>query len=441
MNTNNLIQVHTLTDNSSGYFFKSFDDEKSFVITSKHSICDQKKSCDLYQRKVDGCCRACTKEFDIKDIKLLKNNDKATLQIEKIYYEKTKDLVIVSVIDHATDKLIINGKSSSDSYVTFGFNSLESGVTSLVFDTPRVIDTLIYYNLHSNPIPNLIEKEDNFDGISGSVVFTHHEKYPTAKALIIHNENHNDIGAESLDTLNFSEINDFFECKVFDQRLYIPEVQKIKDISQQSLELVSKMIDGVELSRPILHNEFEDKLNSGRFIQITGLSGTGKSVLLRQIAESKANNSPFLFIKSDQLTGSNNWLEYLSRVGLPSFSISEWLISLEATGGIPIVFIDGIDRVRENSKPIIEDLIRSIFNNDDLANWKIVTTLRDTGLEPLKVWIGALLKNINIQTINVELLNDDECYALAQKIPLFSSYYSVIVKSKKSLDAHFLRKL
>ncbi|RLZ09663.1 ATP-binding protein [Acinetobacter sp. 2JN-4] len=314
-------------------------------------------------------------------------------------------------------------------------------MTSLVFDTPRVIDTLIYYNLHSNPIPNLIEKEDNFDGISGSVVFTHHEKYPTAKALIIHDENHNDIGAESLDTLNFSEINDFFECKVFDQRLYIPEVQKIKDISQQSLELVSKMIDGVELSRPILHNEFEDKLNSGRFIQITGLSGTGKSVLLRQIAELKANNSPFLFIKSDQLTGSNNWLEYLSRVGLPSFSISEWLISLEATGGIPIVFIDGIDRVSENSKPIIEDLIRSIFNNDDLANWKIVTTLRDTGLEPLKVWIGALLKSINIQIINVELLNDDECYALAQKIPSIQQLLFSDSKVKEIIRRPFFTKV
>lgn len=441
MNTNNLIQVHTLTDNSSGYFFKSFDDEKSFVITSKHSICDQKKSCDLYQRKVDECCRTCSKEFDIKDIKLLKNNDKSTLQIEKIYYEKTKDLVIVSVIDRATDKLIINGKSSSDSYVTFGFNSLESGVTSLVFDTPRVIDTLIYYNLHSNPIPNLIEKKDNFDGISGSVVFTNHEKYPTAKALIIHNENHNDIGAESLDTLNFSEVNNFFECTVFDQRLYIPEVKMIKEISQQALGQVLKTINDFELSRPTLHSEFEEKLNSGRFIQITGLSGTGKSVLLRQIAESKTNDLPFLFIKSDQLTGSNNWLEYLSRVGLPSFSISEWLISLNAVGGTPIVFIDGIDRVSENSKPIIEDLIRTIFNNPDLTNWKIVTTLRDTGLEPLKVWMGALLKNINIQTINIELLNDDECYELAQQIPSIEKLIFSESKVKEIIRRPFFAKV
>ncbi|MFL9481087.1 hypothetical protein ACKEN4_17845, partial [Acinetobacter baumannii] len=244
-----------MTDNSSGYFFKSFDDEKSFVITSKHSICDQRNSCDLYLSNTDGCCRVCPKEFDTKDIQLFNNRDTSALHIEKIYYEKSKDLVIVHVTETATNTLIVNEKSCSDLYVASGFNNLESGVTNLILDTPRSIDTLIYYNLHSNPTPNLIEKERNFRGISGSVVFTHHKNYPTAKALIIHNENHNDFGAECLDTLNFSEINRFFECKVFDQRFYISEIQKIKDISRQSLELIPKIIDGVELSRPALHKE------------------------------------------------------------------------------------------------------------------------------------------------------------------------------------------
>lgn len=417
MNTSNLIQVKVLQNESSGYFFKSYDDNKSFVITSKHSICEFRSTCDLIESSVKDCCRTCPLEFDTQKIQLLSNGNDVSFHIENIYYEKAKDLVIIHVIETATNKLIVNEKSCSDLYVASGFNNLESGVTNLILDTPRSINTLIYYNLHSNPTPNLIEKERNFQGISGSVVFTHHKNYPTAKALIVHNENHNDFGAECLDTLNFSEINQFFECKVFDQRFYISEIQKIKDISRQSLELIPKIIDGVELSRPALHKEFEDKLNLGRFIQITGLSGTGKSVLLRQIAESKANDLPLLFIKSDQLTGSNTWLEYLSRVGLPSFSISEWLISLEAVGGVPIVFIDGIDRVSENSKPIIEELIRTIFNNHDLTNWKIVTTLRDTGLEPLKVWVGALLKNIAIQTLNVDLLSDDDCYTLAQQIP------------------------
>ncbi|WP_262471942.1 ATP-binding protein [Acinetobacter sp. WU_MDCI_Abxb74] len=417
MNTNNLIQVKVLQNESSGFFFKSYDENKSFVITSKHSICEFRSTCNLIESSVKDCCRTCPLEFDTQKIQLLSNN--VSLHVEKIYYEKSKDLVIINVTETANDTLIINEKSISDYYVSFGFNSRDFGVTPLVFDAPRIVDTLIYYNLHSDPTPNLIEKEENFKGISGSLIFTHHD-YPTAKALIIHNENHNDFGAESLDTLNFSEINDFFDCRVFDQRLYIPEVQKIREISRQGLEQVLNTIDDFELSRPELHSEFEEKFNSGRFIQITGLSGTGKSVFLRQIAESKANGLPFLFIKSDQLTGSNNWLEYLSRVGLPSFSITEWLISLEAVEGVPIVFIDGIDRVNENSKPIIEDLIRTIFNNPDLTNWKIITTLRDTGLEPLKTWVGDLLKNTSIETINVDLLSDDECNELAQRIPSIS---------------------
>ena len=431
MNTNNLIQVKTLHGESSGYFFKSFDDQKSFVITSKHSICELRNTCDLIKNAVKDCCRFCPQEFDAKKIKLLNSSDGSTLLIEKIYYEKTKDLAIINVAETASEKLIINEKSRSAHYVAFGFNSLESGVTSLVFDTPRVIDTIIHYNLYSNPAPNLIEKEDNFQGISGSVVFTNHENHPTAKALIIHNENHNDFGAENLDDLNFNEINTFFECEVFDRRFYLPEVQKIRDISQQNLELVANTIDGIQLSRPTLHTKFEKKLNSGKFIQITGLSGTGKSVLLRQIIESKVEDSPFLFIKSNQLIGSNNWLEYVHRNGLPSFSISEWLISLEAVGGVPIVFIDGIDRISENSKPIIEELIHTVFNNSALTNWKIVTTLRDTGLEPLKVWVGTLLKSTPIQTLDVDILNDDECNELAQKIPSISG---MILRDSKVKD-------
>ena len=284
MNINNLIQVKVLQNESSGYFFKSYNNDKSFVITSKHSICEFRSSCDLIENSVKDCCRNCPLEFDNQKITLLHDNAKA------------KDLVIINVAETAHDTLIINEKSISDYYASFGFNSRDSGETPLVFDVPRVVDTLIYYNLYSDPTPNLIEKEDNFEGISGSLIFTNHEKYPTAKALIIHNENHNDFGAESLDTLNFNEINDFFECKVFDQRLYIPEVQKFKALSQQSLELIFKEIDDFELNRPELHKKFEEKLNFGRFIQITGLSGTGKSVLLRQIADSKTDDLPFLFL-------------------------------------------------------------------------------------------------------------------------------------------------
>lgn len=417
MDSNNLIKVKTLGSESTGFFFKSLDEKKSFVITSKHSICNQKNTCNLYMEKEDGCCRACPREFEKSVIQLSRIGNNVDLSIESIYYHKEKDLAIVHVKDSAYEKLIINDKSNSAQYVAFGFNSSQTGITSLVFDTPRIFDNILYYNLYSNPTPNLIEKEHNFQGISGSIIFTNSSSYLTAKALIIHNENHNDFGAENLDDLDFDEINNFFGCQVFDRRLYISQVDELKSISQQYLKMIVNTIESIVLDRSKLYQEFEEKLNQGRFIQITGLSGTGKSVLLRQIIESKVNDYPFLFVKSDQLTVGSSWHEYMKSLGLPSYSIVDWLVAIEAVGGTPIVFIDGIDRISENCKPIIEELSREIFSNTDLTNWKIVTTLRDTGLEPLKVWLGTYLKNVSIQTVDVELLNDDECNTLAQKVP------------------------
>lgn len=43
MKQENLIKVITLNSVSTGYFFLSYDEKKSFVMTSKHSICDQKE--------------------------------------------------------------------------------------------------------------------------------------------------------------------------------------------------------------------------------------------------------------------------------------------------------------------------------------------------------------------------------------------------------------
>ena len=195
----------------------------------------KKESCNLYQSKEDGCCRVCPKEFDTKDIQLFNKSDTSALHIEKVYYEKTKDLVIIQATENATDKLIVNEKSCSDLYVSSGFNSIELGVTNLVFDVPRKIGTLIHYNLHSDSTPNLVEKADNFKGISGSVVFTYHQNnmLPIAKALIIHNEIHNDFGAENLEELDFDSINDFFKCHVF-QREIDTEQDEFKELSKRN---------------------------------------------------------------------------------------------------------------------------------------------------------------------------------------------------------------
>lgn len=218
MNTNNLIKVKSTENESTGFFFQSYDDKSSFVIATKHGICDKKNKCKPYADSIPHCCRFCSQEFSKNNIDLIHKETK--LKILKIYYEKNKDLVIIQVSENCTDKLIINQKRESDKYNIFGFMSAYSGITRLVVDVPVKQDTLIFYNLYSDPTPDLEEKSTNYNGISGSIVFTTHDSHPVAKGLMIENGNHNDLVAENLDTLNFEEINNFFNCNVFDRTLF-----------------------------------------------------------------------------------------------------------------------------------------------------------------------------------------------------------------------------
>lgn len=206
MNIESLIKVVTLNSKSTGYLFLSYDEAKSFVITSKHSICDQKDNCDLYKDKIDGCCRTCPKEFAIENIHLLQEKNQEKLSISKIFYDKNKDLTIIEVNKKVADKLTINENIYTDSYIARGFNEKDKDWINLDLDKPKPFGSMIHYR-HSSSNPDLVEKKDNFKGISGSVVFTYHQEnsQQIAKALIIHNENHNDFGAESLETLEVDQ--------------------------------------------------------------------------------------------------------------------------------------------------------------------------------------------------------------------------------------------
>lgn len=302
MNHESLIKVKTLNSESTGYLFLSCDEEKSFVITSKHSICHQKNSCDPYKNKVDGCCRTCPQEFAMKNIHLIQEGTQEKLSISKVFYDKNKDLTIIEVNERATDKLIINEEIYTESYIARGFNEKDKDWINLDLDKPKLFGSMIHYR-HSSSNPNLVEKKDNFKGISGSVVFTYHQDnyQQIAKALIIHNENHNDFGAESLETLDFDYINIFFECHVFHRKKDV-ELDELRLLLQKNQEWLlesfsnnkaakhsfgqplapndpklPKLLPRKRLINKIHHNLFTEDINF-----ILGKEGVGKSWVTAQ---------------------------------------------------------------------------------------------------------------------------------------------------------------
>ena len=331
MNHESLIKVETLNSESTGYLFLSHDETKSFVITSKHSICDQKHNCGPYTNKEDGCCRSCPKEFTTENIHLLQEGTQEKLNISKIFYDKNKDLTIIEINERATDKLIINEEIYTESYIARGFNEKDKDWINLDLDKPKDFGSMIFYR-HLNSNPNLVEKNKNFEGISGSLVFTYHQddSPKIAKAIIIHNETHSDFGAESLETLDFDYINSFFECHVFSTKedLELDELrlllQKNQDWLLQSFSNnkaakhsfgqplapndpnLPKLLPRECLVNTIHHNLFTEDINF-----ILGKEGVGKSWVTAQSWLFLEDKPLHIFLTAQDFSQlGNNDLEY-----------------------------------------------------------------------------------------------------------------------------------
>jgi len=217
--------------------------------------------------------------------------------------------------------------------------------------------------------------------------------------------------------------------KLKEGRTFEEQIAKIKELTNTYLHQIQSDIDGYSLDRAGLKLEFTEELKAKRFIQITGMPGTGKSALLRQVVEGYLNSSFVLFLKSDQLVGKN-WSQYAQSSGIPStHNLKDLLVEIQSAG-TPILFIDGIDRVDSQHRPIIEELISLILNDPLLIEWKIVVTLRETGLEPLRTWLGSVLKQASIGNVTVNKLDDNEANILSTQFPnlrslLFSSSENV----------------
>jgi len=175
-------------------------------------------------------------------------------------------------------------------------------------------------------------------------------------------------------------------------------------------------VRGTRLDRPSAARELAEALGSHRFIQIQGLAGSGKSVLLRRQIEGDLLTGPVLFLKSDRLEG-NSWLRFATALGLKHTDPADLLVEIGAMGQ-PRLFIDGIDRIELENRGVVSDLLRLIANDSALANWSVIATLRDTGVEPLRTWLPSSLVGANgIGVVSVDRLDDEEAEALAAGQP------------------------
>ena len=198
---------------------------------------------------------------------------------------------------------------------------------------------------------------------------------------------------------------------------YRADVDRLQSFSSAGMEDVSEEIAGYRVERPTLEEQIKGHLGECRLVNISGLPGCGKSAMLKRIASEAATNGPILFLKADRLEGTS-WQTFAVALGVRHSVITDLLAEI-GSAGTPILFIDGIDRIKPNQKRIILDIVRAIEADEYLSNWKVLASSRDQGLEAYRAWFPATFYgDTGIGDVSIKPFRDDEAEALAKEQPL-----------------------
>ena len=197
------------------------------------------------------------------------------------------------------------------------------------------------------------------------------------------------------------------------------DLNKLTELAQNYANLIPDDIGGTKLDRSPLLESLDTKLTTARLVQIRGLPGSGKSVVVRRAVQRALNHGPILFLKAEQLEGTN-WISYATSQGLSGGPLEQLLVEVGAAG-TPTLFIDAIDRIGKEHQPIVIDLIHTIVESPLLNNWRIVVSLRDSGIEVLRNWLGEFFDALDVETLSVDQLSDNEAEILAKTKPYLRS--------------------
>lgn len=192
-------------------------------------------------------------------------------------------------------------------------------------------------------------------------------------------------------------------------------LQAIQQESRLAAAEITNSISGLSVPRDTSVQALLEAAKSPGFVQIGGLPGAGKSVVLRSTVERLAASGTVLFLKSDRLRGST-WAQYATAAGMKHGNLEELLVELSASG-CSVMFVDGIDRVEVEHRGILLDLLSTIHSSPLLSGWCVVATVRDTGMEPLRTWLPARLFSSGVRTLTIDSFDDEEAEALAQAKP------------------------
>lgn len=145
---------------------------------------------------------------------------------------------------------------------------------------------------------------------------------------------------------------------------------RLGEASQNALDDIGDLVGGVTLMRHERLGEIREALEGGRYVEVRGDSGVGKSGLLKHLARQIASESQILVLSPGRTT-PRGWTEMRAVLGFDG-TARELLADLASTGGA-ILFIDNLDRFEADERLTAIDLARAAAHVPGVA---IVATAR-----------------------------------------------------------------
>jgi hypothetical protein len=171
-------------------------------------------------------------------------------------------------------------------------------------------------------------------------------------------------------------------------RSFWRDIEMLNRESQRALSDIRSTIHGLHVHRAESYQGARQALAEGRFIQLNGEPGCGKSALLKGIAEECSRNGP-VFVLKDTRIHPKGWSAHAHVLG-----VSEDIVALLrefSCSGEPVLFIDGIDKIVDPTVQLtVNDVLRAIADNRELSAWRVLVTVREQNLTHLVAPCGEI---------------------------------------------------
>lgn len=192
---------------------------------------------------------------------------------------------------------------------------------------------------------------------------------------------------------------------------------RIGELTRSALYDIGKEVAGVRIDRADRISVALLALEQGRYLEIRGPGGVGKSGVLRDLAEQILVEARAIVLSPSRVP-QGGWLALQSKLGCQA-SAQEFLADLAGDGGATL-FVDGIDRIDdEGRQSTIADLIRAAAG---VPGVRVIATARSDYHPDARGWLEQALHGLGrAPQVLIEDLSVDEVAQLRAGNPALAA--------------------